>query len=305
DFQRWLACAAAGDVATLEGALDIIGAGRCGQNMAGDYQRIYDLRKINARLIELAYLNAATDGVWKDYSTDLDALEAAQTLQSALRAAIDDQTWQLGSLPLVDTGNCGAIAQSDFKRLRELSRLEAEIHKLKPCSEKTAGLWSGLSSNTVELQDAIKFHNSLTAVLTKIATTTDLLIAIRSPIERLLGDGNLLLESSGSIASLGQGFIAGWTHYQNAFSEFAKEALRNSEAEATHNEHAPDELAEICRNIIQSAPKLKNCCAWNKARVAAVAAGLVSLVEGIEKRSVPVNSVRNVFEVNYCRWWLN
>src|SRR5690606_25584646 len=130
---------------------------------------------------------------------------------------------------IIDAGGCGAIAQENVKKLREMSRLETEIHSLRAIAEKTAGLWSGLSSNTAELQEAIKFHNSMAAVLTKIATTTDLLIAIRAPIERLLGEGNLLLESSGSVSSLGQGFIAGWTHYQNAFSEFAKEALRNSE----------------------------------------------------------------------------
>lgn len=305
DFQSWLACAANGDVATLEGALDIIATGRCGQNMAGDYQRINELRKINARLIELAYLGAATDGVWKDYSTDLEALEAAQKLQGALRAAVNDQPWQLDSLPLVDSGNCGATAQADLKYLRELTRLEAEIHKLKLVSEKTAGLWTGLSSNTVELHEAIKFHNSLTAVLTKIATTTDLLIAIRSPIERLLGEGNLLLEASGAIAASGHAYITGWTNYQNAFTEFAKEALRNSEIESAHDELAPDEMADICRNIIRNSPKLKNWCSWNKARASSVTSGLVSLAEGIEKRMVPLQTVRKTFEVNYCRWWLN
>lgn len=305
EFQRWLSSAAAGDVATLEGALDLVAAGRCGQGIKTDYVRIKDLQKINARLLELAYLGEATDGVWQGYSTDLEAIETAQKLQAVVRAVVSDQPWQLESSSIIDAGGCGSIAQENVKKLREMLRLETEIHSLRPLAEKTAGLWSGLSSNTAELQEAIKFHNSMAAVLTKIATTTDLLIAIRAPIERLLGEGNLLLESSGSVASLGQGFVAGWTHYQNAFSEFAKEALRNSEAEATHNEHAPDELAEICRNISQSAPKLKNWCAWNKARAAAVAVGLVSLVDGIEKRSVAVNSVRKVFEMNYCRWWLN
>lgn len=305
EFQRWLACAAAGDVATLDGALDLIVAGRCGQNIATDYKRIKDLQKINARLIELAYLDAATDGVWRGYSTDLAAVELAQKMQNVLRAVVNDQPWQLESLSLVDEGGCGVIAQSNIKQLRELLRLETEIHKLKPYSEKTAGLWSGLSSNTTELQDAIKFHNSLTAVLTKIATTTDLLIAVRSPIERLLGEGNLLLGPSGAIASSGHAYTTGWTNYQNTFAEFAKEALRNHEIESAHDELAPDEMAEICRNIIQSAPKLKNWCAWNKVRAAAVAAGLVSLAEGIEKRVVVLQSVRKAFEVNYCRWWLN
>lgn len=305
EFQRWLACAAVGDVATLDGALDLIVTGRCGQNIATDYQRVRDLRKINARLIELAHLGAATDGVWKDYSTDLAAIETAQKWQSVLRAVVNDQSWQFEPLSLVDEGGCGAIAKSDIKRLRELSRLEVEIHKLKPYSEKTAGLWSGLSSNTSELQGSIKFHNSLTAVLTKLATNTDLLIAIRSPIERLLGDGNLLLEPSGAIASSGHAYIAGWTNYQNAFSEFSKEALRNTEIESANDELSPDELTEICRKIIRSSPKIKNWCAWNKARAAAVSAGLVALVEGIEKRAVQLQSVRKSFEVNYSRWWLN
>jgi len=305
EFQRWLACAAAGDVATLDGALDIITAGRCGKNMAGDYQRIKDLQKINARLIELSYLGAATDGVWKDYSSDLAVIETALKLQSALRAALNDQSWQIDSLVLVDSGDCGVVAQSDLKYLRELLRLETEVHKLKPFSEKTAGLWSGLSSDTAELQEAIKFYNSLTAVLTKIATTTDLLIAIRAPIDRLLGEGNLLLEPSGAIASSGQAYIASWTSYQNAFTEFAKVALHNPERETQHDELAPDEMAEICRKIIVSSPKLKNWCAWNKACTAAVQAGLNPLVERIEKRAVALQSVRKAFDVNYCRWWLN
>lgn len=305
EFQRWLSSAAAGDVSTLEGALDLIAAGCCGQSIKTDYVRIKDLQKINARLLELAYLGEATDGVWQGYSTDLDTLEVAQKLQGIVRAVVNDQPWQFESSSMIDAGRCGLIAQANAMRLREMLRLETEIHNLRPAVEKTAGLWSGLSSNTAELQEAIKFHHSLAEVLTKIAATTDVLIAIRAPIERLLGEGNLLLESSGSITSFGQAFIASWTHYQNTFTEFAKESLRNSETEATHNEFAPDEVAEICRNIIQSAPKLKNWCAWNKARVAAIAPGLASLVEGVEKRSVPVNSVRKVFDVNYCRWWLN
>ncbi|HET8709853.1 MAG TPA: AAA domain-containing protein, partial [Spongiibacteraceae bacterium] len=273
--------------------------------MAGDYQRITDLRKINARLLELSSLGAATDSVWKDYSSDLAAIETALKLQSALRSSLNDQGWQIDGMSLVDSGECGGVAQSDLKHLREMLHIETELHKLKPFTEKTGGLWSGLSSNTSELQEAIKFYTSLTAVLTKIATTTDLLVAVRAPIERLLGEGNLLLEPTGAIAASGQAYISGWTNYQNTFAEFAKIALHNAEREAEHDDMAPDELAEVCRNIIGSAPKLKNWCAWNKARSAAVAAGLQSLAEGIEKESVPLLSVRKIFDVNYCRWWLN
>jgi very-short-patch-repair endonuclease len=305
EFQRWLACAAAGDVATLKGALDIIVAGRCGQAIAGDHLRILELKRIDSFLNEPASLGTATDDVWQGYATDLSAVASALALQGILRAVTGNQAWQFEPHALVESGACGPVARSDSKLLTELLRLEADIHQLRPYADKTAGLWRGLSSDVAELQEAIKFCNSLTAVLTKIATSTDLLIAVRTPIERLLGEGNLLLEAFGAIASAGQTYIGGWTGYQQAFSEFSKEVLRDSEREAELDELAPDEILPICRGIIQSAPRLKNWCAWNKACTSASTYGLGSLVDGIEKRAVSLRSVRKTFEVNYCRWWLN
>jgi very-short-patch-repair endonuclease len=208
-------------------------------------------------------------------------------------------------LVAVETGRCGSHAQNSLIAMRELMQLEAAIGDLQDAQAKTNGLWAGLRSKLTEVEAAIKFSNSVVAAIASLAQSPDELAAVKAPIDRLLGDGNMLLDPAGPIAGAGRAYISAWGAYQGVVEKFSATSGLAPDDKSTLGDMTPTSLADRCSQIIGLTGKVRAWSAWRQARAQAISRGLAPLVAGVEQGGVPLKSVKLAFETGYSRWWLN
>ncbi|BBK41748.1 hypothetical protein STVA_17680 [Allostella vacuolata] len=285
-------------VAALAPALDGAPAGETGP----DLERLARMRRLEGDIDGLDHLRAACPP-WAGRDTDLGIAEAASRFQSALAAAARGETWSDQGLEAVAEGRCGPAAARDLATLRSLAALDGQIAALAPLSTRTGGLWAGPATNEAEVDGALRFRAALGAALADLAPTVDAMAALRPPVERLLGDGNPLLEKDGAVARAGAAYLADLAAFEGRAGALAELSGRPAEAFAAHFGPDPAAIVARCRGIVAAGPRLNGWCGWRKVRGEALALALAPLVAAIEGGAGV--AARDLFEVAYARWWLN
>ena len=198
---------------------------------------------------------------------------------------------------------------ADLERIKQLRDLERELSKLDDLGGKTSGLWNGLKTRLEEAQKAQQFQQAISEAIAALAADADTLggikSAIKSAMEKLLGDGNALLDAAGPVTGAGNQYINALTEFNSALGNFAAKAGAEVSTMMSNTGDDPTGIAELCAAIPPMQPKLHAWCAWRKVRNEAVSAGLEPLVLGIEQGAIELGKVRDAFETDYCRWWLN
>ena len=303
EFQQALA-AARSEQAWEDAGFESIAEGRCGDRLAKELERLRLLRLLDAELSKLAQLGTDTSGLWAGLATVTERLDAALRFQVSLMQVRESGTLA-GDYASVASGECGAALQADFQRLRQRAAVEQQLATLDDLRDITAGLWSGLNTPADEVDKALKFQAAIAAVIANLAASPEAITAIRMPLERLIGEGNALLEPGGAIAAAGEAYLGAWGTLQPALDRLTT-AGHFSDAGKTDFAEVPlDELSDSCTAIVHSENRLHAWCAWRKVRDQAVTLGLTPLVAGIEQSVVASGTVLHAFETNYSRWWLN
>ena len=194
---------------------------------------------------------------------------------------------------------------ADLEQIKRLKELEANIAKLDDLGAKTAGLWNGLKTRLDEAEQVQQFHQALSESIAALATDADTLTTIKSAIEKLLGDGNALLDTAGPVTGAGNHYLNALAAFNTALDEFASKSGVTVADMMANTGDSPAGIAELCTAIPPMEPKLHAWCAWRKVRNEAVSLGLEPLVVGIEQGLVELGKVQEAFETDYCRWWLN
>jgi len=302
-FQKTLTVARAGE-SWEDAGFEAIAAGRCGMRLNEDLSRLRRLKTLDADLVPLDKLGTATDGLWAGLATQVESLEAALRFQSVLAGVRE-----AGALPAghdaVARGDCGGVLSADFKRLRERAVIEREVATLDDLREVTAGIWNGLKTHVDELEKALKFHASISSAIANLAATPEEISSIKQPLDRLIGDGNGLLEPTGQIAGFGETYLSCWGTLQPLIDHLTTVGNVLDQAKPDLQDAALEELVQRCEGVVRSESRLHAWCAWRKVREEALVLGLGTLVGGIESGMVVRGSVRLAFETNYCRWWVN
>jgi very-short-patch-repair endonuclease len=187
-------------------------------------------------------------------------------------------------------------------RMRELERDVAEADALQ---SKTDGLWVGLNSNKDNIQRALEFQQLLSGAIAVVAHDVDSLTAVKTALERLLGDGNALLEPSGSVAGVCNAYQQTLATFQAAADMLIGLVGLDSTTQLPDKLETPAELIAVCRLLPPLEPKLNAWCAWRRAGTEATTQGLSKLVTALESGTVTPGKARELFDVDYCRWWLN
>ncbi len=287
-----------------DAGFESIAEGRCGERLAKELERLRLLRLLDAELSKLTPLGATTSGFWGGLSTHTERMDAALRFQAALSG-----TRESGTLPgdhaAVAGGDCGAPMQADCQRLRQRAAVEKQLAAFDDLRDITAGLWNGLKTRVDEVDKALKFQASIAAVMANFAAAPETITAIKTPLERFIGDGNALLEPGGAIAGAGETYLAAWGGLQPALDRLATAGHFSDAGTVDFVEGTLDELGDRCAAIVHSENRLHAWCAWRKVRDQAVALGLTPLVTGIEQNVITSGTVRHAFETLYSRWWLN
>ena len=288
--------------------LDAIAEGRCGERMAKELGPLRQLKALDADIAALEHLGPATSGLWAGLATRAEHLEAALSFNAA-RETVRDAGTLTDEHTGVASGDCGAAMSADLQRLQLRSKVERQLAAFDDLHDLTAALWSGLETRLDELEKALKFQASMAAAIANLAATPEDIAAIKAALDRLIGEGNALLEPTGPIATAGQAYIEAWGALQPAIDRLAATGEFDEASKTDFGEIAVAELARRCTVIVQSESRLNAWCAWRKVGRQAVSLGLAPLVASIENGAVvpgiKSGTVRRAFETAYSRWWLN
>ena len=302
-FQQVLAAARA-EQPWDDVGLEAVANGRCGDRLAKALAQVRSLKLLDAQIAALAHTGDATGGLWAGLSTRNELLEAALIFQSAVDA-LRESGPLAGDHLQVASGGCGATLAADLKTLHQRSVVENELARFDDLGATTAGLWCGLKTRLDELNTALKFQASMAAAVANLATTPEGVAAVKAPLDRLIGEGNALLELGGPVASKGQAYLEAWGALQPSIDHLAAVGEFAAEAKTRFGEMALDELLQHCNAMVQAESRLNAWCAWRKVCHQAVTLGLAPLVSGIENGAIGAGQVRLTFETTYSRWWLN
>ncbi len=302
-FQQVLTAARA-DQPWDDAGLEAVANGRCGDRLAKELARVRSLKLLDAQIAALAHTGPATGGLWAGLSTSSDLLEPALAFKAATDA-VRKSGPLIGEHLRVASGECGAALAADLQVLQRRTGVEHELASFDHLGATTAGLWRGLETRLDELEKALKFQASMAAAVANLATTPEGVAAVKVPLDRLIGEGNALLEPGGPVASAGQAYLEAWGALQPTIDHLASVGEFADEAKTSFGEMALDDLLQRCSAIVQAENRLNAWCAWRKVCHQAVALGLAPLVSGIENGAISAGKVRLVFETTYSRWWLN
>jgi hypothetical protein len=285
--------------------LDPVGRGQCGDAAQADLQRMREMRQIDTVVSRLSSLASETDSVWSAYETDLAVTKAYVTFQGALAAARSNGTWLDDGFALVESGRAGASAASDLKKMRELASLDARLLEFTDLSSKTSGLWNGLQTKLEAVQPALEFFESISSALATLASNPETLAAVKAPVALLLGDSNVLLEPTGIVAGASRAYAEALSTLSDAVSRFALASGLAQSDIRTLGDMLPAEVAVRAGDVLATSNRLNAWCAWRKARHQALVLGLAPVVSGLENGAIRLGRVKDTFETDYCRWWLN
>lgn len=274
-------------------------------DVSADLDRLAALRAIARDLDALGPVLADAGGVWAGFATDADDVQALLAFQAVLPTALSASPWSDAGFGVVAEGRCGTALAADYRRLVDLRALEQDIDALDDLRMVTGGLWAGLRTRIEEVEAALAFQHTLTAAMASLAATPEELAAVRASLERLMGDGNTLLEDGGPVGRDGETYCGALEAYGRAIDTFSGLVGPSvADIERMVGE-APCAVAAACQGILPLERKLHAWCAWRKARNEALINGLGPLVAALEKGAVASGDLRNAFETDYARWWLD
>ena len=281
-----------------------IAKGRCGELLAKELTRLRALMALDAELKALENLSSATSGLWAGIATQTEILEAALRFQAELR---DVQA--SGALSrdheAVARGECGEKQLADFQRVCQRAVVEQKLAACGDLRDPTAGLWRGLETQVDNVEKALRFHSSVSTAIANLAARPEEIGALKESLDRLIGEGNALLEPSGPITGAGEAYLSVLGVLQPTIDTLTVAGRFSDPGKADFEQVPLNELIERCAALIRSESRLHAWCAWRKVRDHAVTFGLAPLVAGIENGAVAQGTMRGAFETNYSRWWLN
>lgn len=187
----------------------------------------------------------------------------------------------------------------DLDHLLAIREADARLTAYADLVEPTQGLWNALATQPEQVLQALHFHRLITHGVATFATDPQRLTAAQAALQPLLGEANLLLQPGGAVATAAADYAQTLQRVQADLVQF--ETLSGASIA-----DAPLPLIiEQATAIAEQPAKLKAWCTWRKARADALTAGLGALAAALETGSVAPAELREVFEVNYHRWWLN
>lgn len=264
---------------TLEAATQGISLVRAYREQAKRLSRAYDPDAI------ASIDTAALRGEWEQASkrfwffSSIAQKKLAKTLQAQTKA--DGLPDIPADLPIIE-----GLQQ----QLAQMKMLENDLGELPG--------WAGRDTDTTETDRALQVGVALKAAISRLAKTTEHLLALRQSLQRLVVEGNDLLSRDGQLAHA----IAYLKLKRDVLEQAAKTFATLSGAGIDLARQA-DELAENARTILSHETHLKAWCDWQRTKMEANAAGLGILVEAIEKKDLINEEAAKVFEVAYAKWF--
>ncbi|MFS2135766.1 DUF3320 domain-containing protein [Duganella sp. Dugasp56] len=302
-FQTVLAAAWRRDSWVDEG-FDAIANGRCGPRLADDLSRVRTLRSLDTEIASMTSLSSESDSLWAGHDTRADFLTAAMRFAIAFKAVQERGIIQ-DRHDEVAAGDCGPTLAATYLALRHRDVLEEKLRGFEDLGSLTGATWAGLDTTQERIAKVNDFRNHMVAAVANLAETPESTSALYQVLQRLVVDGNAMLEVAGPVTVAGIQYVEANSAMRPVLDKLISIGAFGDEGTSEVNEAPLPDLISHCKAIVMAENRLHAWCAWRKVRAEALSIGLHSLVMAIECGSVgPRDSVR-AFETNYSRWWLN
>lgn len=284
--------------------LEPLSAGRGGERLATTVSLLTRIRELDGQIAGLNALTQDTHQLWRGLGTDTALLQEAIQFTAQLEA-IRSSGRLAQAFEQIAQGHGGEVLAKDFATLRQRSVIETKIEALQDLKASCPSVWNGLDTARKELDGAVSFQRSIAAAIANLADGPESISAVSGALERLVTEGNALLDAAGPVAETGSQYLEALSRLQPFIDKLTSLGSFNPESEAKYGSLDLQQLNARCSAIVAAESKLHAWCAWRKVKQHAMALGLSSLVAGLENGVVAPNGVQRAFETNYCRWWLN
>lgn len=287
-----------------DNGLERVSDGRCGERLQKQLVVIRKVVELETAIAQLQPLGPVTEGLWKGLATEAERLAAALQFLAAV-GRIRESGAVTGDHPLVNRKDCGETLANDYWTLQARVQIESQIAEFADLGEATAGLWTGLKTDLTEAQRAVTFTCSMGQALSAIASRPEDSLPLIQALDRLLDQGNHLLGPTSQAMEVGRDFLATLAPLQASIDAFAETGQLLPATKTSIEGWSTSDLSTRCQAIVQHENRIRAWCAWQKARHQATSAGLGPLVDALEWGRIEPSKVREAFETDYCRWWVN
>lgn len=302
-LQETLKVARANGRWTMAGLGPLI-AGKGGDALITEVKKLERIGQLDDEIGGLGSLQNSTGLLWAGLDTDIPVLEDAIAFTDVL-PGLRPSGAMPSSFPHVARGACGKELTQDYILLKQREAIEVKLAGLNDMRAVCPGVWNGLDTNSEELSKAVSFQRSIAAAVANLAAGPDKVREVCQVLERLVNEGNALLDSAGPVASAGHTYLEVLGRLQPGIDHLASLGSFNTHSLEHYNDTDVWDLKRRCEEIIGAEHKLNAWCAWRKVSFQAMALGMSSIVAGLTNGAVVPSDVRRAFETNYCRWWLN
>jgi len=167
--------------------------------------------------------------------------------------------------------------------------------------------WDGLDSNVNWIKKTCSWLEIMLSALSNISDDPDIVSGVKDRLAHLMENQNEQIERTAPIGAKGLSFAQEFDEYNELISNLRSEIslsdwrIFDVKKDITYFQG----VALTCDRWLDNKNKLLYWCAWQKVRKEAVATGLASLVDAIEKGHVKGIPAEDLLLVNYSRWWVD
>lgn len=204
---------------------------------------------------------------------------------------------EAGAAAKPDPESDAPLLSSMRKTGRRLDVINSEISHVQA--------WQGFDTDIEAASAVLRIGNNLRRLTASVGGGLENLDKIRATLRAILQGGEDLLEEDGAIARASIGFEEALSDFDKKVASFESLSGSTFSSKFSQSRACLEDIREAADAVHQSEARLNDWCAWRRVRDQAVDVGLLKLVEAVENGIVAVGSAEEVFETNYCRWWLN
>lgn len=202
-------------------------------------------------------------------------------------------------------GVCGKVLVKDYVLLKECEVVEVKLVDLNYLGMLCFGVWKGFEINFEEFIKVVFFQWLIVVVVVNLVIGLEDVGEVCQVFEKFVIDGNVLLDVIGLVVLVGREYLDVFGRFQLFIDCLVSFGLFDMYSLECYNDIDVKDLKCRCEWIIVLEYKFNVWCVWCKVSFQVMVLGLSFIVVGLINGVVVLVDVCWVFEINYCRWWLN
>lgn len=193
--------------------------------------------------------------VWHGLKSRVDILQAADALQSTLKAVhAQGGTWSMQGLEPLLSGHGGDGLVQEVRKLEKIAQLDSQLGAFSTLAAATDQLWAGLNTNLPALENALAFTHALAGVRTSGSLPAGFEPVAQGTCGERLAQDHALLQTRQGIEDqlLRLGHLAAscpdlWKHLETTPADLANAAAfqRTIAASVAHLASSPEQVPQV------------------------------------------------------------